>query len=118
MTATYCENFKIESAILKDVAGTSHGVSGNFTGSNNEEVCLVRGMETIELYEVQNQLILLNEYKMKCLKIKDLVKVKIPWLERDAVCIQLETLRFIVLIYDKEIEDWKTVCLFNFDQME
>lgn len=55
---------------------------------------------------------------MKCVKIRDVVKVKIPWLERDALCIQLETLRFIVLCYDKEIDDWRTVCLFNFDQME
>jgi hypothetical protein len=54
MTASYCENFKIESAILKDVAGTSHGISGNFTGSVSQEVCLVRGMEIIELYEVNS----------------------------------------------------------------
>ena len=75
----------------------------------------MRGMETIELYEVQNKLVLLNEFKMKCLKIRDIVKVKIPWLGGDALCVQIETLRFIVLSFDKEIEDWRTVCLFNFD---
>lgn len=78
----------------------------------------MRGMETIELYQVKNQLIFVNEYKMKCLKIKDVVKVRIPWLQREALCIQLEILQFVVIIYDKEIDDWRTVCLFNFEQMD
>lgn len=33
MTATYCENFKVESSYFKDCASTSHGLFGNFTDS-------------------------------------------------------------------------------------
>ena len=87
MTATYCENFKVESAVLKDVSGTSHSVSGSFTGSIYEEVCFLRGMETIELYQAQSQLVYVSDYKMKNLKLRDMVKVKIAWLDRDALCL-------------------------------
>ena len=87
MTTTYCENFKVESAVLKDVSGTSHSVSGSFTGSIYEEVCFLRGMETIELYQAQSQLVYVSNYQMKNLKLRDMVKVKKAWLDRDALCL-------------------------------
>jgi len=55
---------------------------------------------------------------MKNLKVVDMVKVHIPWLDKDALCLQLETLRFVVICYDRDIDEWKTVSLFDFDHME
>jgi len=34
--ATFCENFKVESALFKDVASTSHAIVGNFTQAVEE----------------------------------------------------------------------------------
>jgi len=50
MKATYCEHVLVESALFKDLASTSHGLFGNYTGSIYTEACLLRGMETVELY--------------------------------------------------------------------
>lgn len=50
MTSTYCENFKVESALFKDLASTSHGMFGNFSGSIYVEVCFLRGLDTLQLY--------------------------------------------------------------------
>lgn len=47
-----------------------------------------------------------------------MIKLTIPWLEKDALCLQIETLRFIVICYDKDIDEWKTICMFNFDHLE
>jgi hypothetical protein len=50
MYSTYCDKFKVDSSLFKDCASTSHGVFGSFTGSIYNEVCLLRSMDTIELY--------------------------------------------------------------------
>jgi len=79
------------------------------------EVCFLRGLETLELYRAQNELTFVAEYKMSNLKVRDMNKFRVPWLEKDIICVQIQTLRFICLVFDSDLIEWRTLCLFNFD---
>ena len=48
-----------------------------------------------------------------------MVKVKMPYLKsNDLICFQMQGLKFLIIQYNNEIQDWKTVFLFNFDNTE
>lgn len=57
------------------------------------------------------------EYKMPYLKVKDMVKIKMPWHHQEMLCVHVDNLKFMVICYDRELGDWRTVLLFNFDQV-
>jgi hypothetical protein len=110
--ATFCENFKVESALFKDVASTSHAIVGNFTQAVEEQVCLVRGLESVELYS--RSFTFIADYKMPNLKIQDITKFTLNG--HDVLCIHVSVLKFIVIAYiDFE---FRTLCLFNFEHMD
>ena len=58
------------------------------------------------------------EYKMPYTKVKDMVKVKLPWHHQDMLCLQMDGLKFVILCFDRELESWRTVLMFNFDSVD
>ena len=121
MTATFAENILVEQALFKDCASTSHCLLGHFTGASEAEVCMLRGLQTIELYATADaKLSLLSEYKMPNQRVTSMVKFRGPSIAvgQDLLCVHLTTLKFVVLVYCVGTREWKTVCLFNFDLLD
>ena len=65
MKSTYTEHFKVDEALFKDCASTSHGCFGSFTGSLKTELVLLRGLESLELYRADPTLCIVSTYKME-----------------------------------------------------
>lgn len=88
MKSTYTQHFKVDSALFKDCAATSHGCFGAFTGGLDTELVFLRGLESLELYRANPALSLVSTYRMENQKVLDLVKVRLPWYSaQDLVCI-------------------------------
>ena len=81
--------------MFKDVASTSHAIVGNFTQAVEEQVCLVRGLESVELYS--RSFTFIADYKMPNLKIQDITKFTLNG--HDVLCIHVSVLKFIVIAY-------------------
>ena len=83
-----------------------------------QQLALLRSNDTIELYEIlQNKTLLkICTFEVSSgVKISKMIKVHMPGTSTDMVVIQIQNLKFITLMFDPTVLEFRTVCMHNFE---
>ena len=77
---------------------------------------MLRANEVIEVYRIiNNQMVLLTKYESFSAKIAKIIVVRKPGTNIDLLVLDLPKLKFVTLELDREIFEFKILCLHNFE---
>jgi hypothetical protein len=118
----YPDFIKVEyPCLLRDVGSVSHAIFGKFINISGQQLAILRGSDTIEIYTVTEKLQLVTKYHMPNAKCIDMVAAKLPFrgeTDKQVLLVHLPKLKVVLLEFSEEVSELQTLCIFNFENEE
>ena len=125
MPLCYPDFIKVDyPCLLRDVASTSDCLFGSFinTPEPEQQLALLRGKDTIELYALttKSELRLVTKYHMPNVKCIDFLAAKLPFRDsnKQVLLVHIPKLKIVLLEFNEETSEFQTLCIFNFENEE